>query len=71
MSISSEQGFVAGIPEHLFDFVSAYLTGIVRNHDLHPDGDRFLIATPGERRAQQLIYVLNWLDEVERLVPTN
>lgn len=71
VGLSGDDEFIAGIPEHLFDFRSAFLTGTVRNHDLHPDGDRFLVATPGEQKAERLIYVENWLDEVERLVPTD
>ncbi len=39
----------------------------------HPDGKRFLMAKRGElseNEPQHLIWVQNWLDEVERLVPT-
>jgi serine/threonine-protein kinase len=69
VSVSSDDEFSAGIPEYLFEFRSAFLMGIVRNHDLHPDGSRFLVATPDERQSERLIYVENWLDEVERLAP--
>ena len=70
VSISTERGFTAGIPEPLFDYSSTFLDGFVRNHDLHPDDDRFLIAITPELESERLIYIQNWLDEVERLVPT-
>ena len=62
---------MAGIPEPLFEFESKLLAKIIRNHDLHPDGDRFLLATPSESQSQRLIYVQNWLNEVERLIPVD
>jgi serine/threonine-protein kinase len=71
VGVSTGADFAAGIPEDLFEFRSAFLTGLVRNHDLHVDGDKFLIATPDLRQAERLIYVDNWLGEVERLVPTD
>jgi len=58
-------------PEFLFEFQNAGYYAL-RNHDIRPDGDGFLIATPDTERQgnQYLVYVLNWLDELERLVPT-
>jgi Tol biopolymer transport system component len=70
VGISSERGLNVAIPEPVFDFSSTFLDGIVRNHDLHPDDDRFLIAITPELKSERLIYIQNWLDEVERLVPT-
>ncbi len=70
VGISSERGLNLGIPAPVFDFSSNFLGGIVRNHDLHPDDDRFLIAITPELKSERLIYIQNWLDEVERLVPT-
>ena len=70
VSISNERGFAANVPQALFDFTNAALL-LFRSHDLHPNGDRFLIAAPGARQVQRLVYVQNWLDEVERLVPSD
>ena len=72
VDISVTDGFRAGKPRRLFDFVPVFLPD-TRGHDLHPDGGRFLLIKPGaaERgHAPRLVYVQNWLDEVERLVPT-
>ena len=46
------------------------------NHDITPDGSRFVTivgADPngGEQRAQQIVIVSNWFEELKRLAPTN
>ena len=54
-----------GAPQPLFELADA-------DYDVHPSGERFLIvrterpATPGHINV-----VLNWFEELERLVPTN
>jgi serine/threonine-protein kinase len=70
VDIEYEDGFKPGQPQRIFDFTHAvYLE--IRNHALHPDGKRFLMVKPvSSGRDQRLVYVQNWLDEVERLVPT-
>jgi hypothetical protein len=70
VTIKSDQGFEPGNPKPLFKFQNAGYDQL-RNHDLHPNGDRFLIVAPAALpEDEQLVYVSNWLDEVERLVPT-
>jgi Tol biopolymer transport system component len=49
--------------------------GTVRRFDLHPDGERFLLA-PIPRpdatvKQEKVVFVFNWLDELKRLVPRN
>jgi hypothetical protein len=42
------------------------------NYDVSPDGQRFLMIKPSEQEsaATQVNVVLNWSDELRRLVPT-
>jgi serine/threonine-protein kinase len=42
-----------------------------RNIDLSPDGDRLLGVTTGDSEAPFMQIVLNWFEELKRLVPTN
>ncbi len=46
--------------------------GVARNFDLHPDGKRFAVLKATEESEQtrltQVIFVLNWFDEVRRRV---
>ena len=58
-----------GAPRVLFE--GQYLTQLnARSYDVHPDGKRFLMIDPG-REATDLVIVLNWFEELERLVPTD
>ena len=42
-----------------------------RNYDISPDGERFLVLERGEQTQYDTIHVvLNWFEELERLVPT-
>ncbi|HKF58523.1 MAG TPA: hypothetical protein VKJ45_23990, partial [Blastocatellia bacterium] len=64
--------FTAAKPRLLFE--GHYETGFSafeRNYDLSSDGQRFLMIKPGEQEsaATQLNVVLNWSDELRRLVP--
>ena len=44
-----------------------------RNYDVTSDGERFLMMMPSEPDSEptQIHVVLNWFEELERLVPTN
>ena len=55
-------------------FTSPYAARDSRNYDIHPDGERFLMIKPVETReglGNQVILVLNWFEELQRLVPTD
>jgi serine/threonine-protein kinase len=70
VAIQTESGFVAGDPQAVFNFTQAWGIGL-QNHDLHPGGDRFLFVKPEPSQTDRpLVYVQNWLEEIERLVPT-
>ena len=66
-----------GIPEVLFD-IAPYVRDVGGGHqyDLDPNGQRFLMLTdaaPGDAGPAlppQINVVMNWFEELERLVPT-
>jgi serine/threonine protein kinase len=53
-------------------FEGRYLTGDLRNYDISEDGQRFLMIKESKNQpaATQLIVVLNWFEELKRLVPS-
>ena len=65
VDIKTEPSFTAGKPKLLFE----------REHkdfgDVSPDGQRFLMtqAVEPEQPATQINLVLNWFEELKRLVP--
>jgi len=46
--------------------------GAVNNYDISPDGQRFVMIKESEEQqeARQINVVLNWFEELKRLVPT-
>jgi hypothetical protein len=53
-----------------------YFPRFSRNYDFFPDGQRFVVVKPPERGADvssrtHLDLVLNWFEELKRLVPTD
>ncbi|MDA2939052.1 hypothetical protein MYX75_12425, partial [Acidobacteria bacterium AH-259-A15] len=70
--IETEPTFRPGSPEILF---TGRYSGRGRNYDISPDGQRFLMIKRGRQTEEasaptQLIVVLNWFEELKRLVPT-
>ncbi|HXJ17249.1 MAG TPA: hypothetical protein VNM68_08640, partial [Candidatus Polarisedimenticolia bacterium] len=72
VEISTEPSFTAGKPRQLFEG-HYQLTGLGRaNYDVSPDGQRFLMLKPVEQEQApptQIDVVLNWTEELKRLVP--
>ena len=66
--------FRAGSPEVLFE-TPGYLLNPAQGHDLHPDGQRFLmvkgVSTDESLTSAepQIVLVENWFEELKRLVP--
>ena len=65
--------FRAGIPRVLFR--GEYLSRAPREYDIHPDGRQFLMIKEGGTTDEvstptQIMVVLNWFQELKRLVPT-
>ena len=49
-------------------------SGVRANYDVSPDGQRFLMLKPVEQKEApltQINVVLNWTEELKRLVPTH
>jgi hypothetical protein len=72
VSITAEQDLSLVTPEALFEgnYQPGYIAqGINTNYDIAPDG-RFVMIRPEETSAPtQLNVVLNWFEELKRLVP--
>ena len=63
----------SGTPEVLFDggYMNAHASGHA-NYDVSLDGERFLmIRRAGDQNPQEIRVVLNWFEELKRLVPGN
>jgi serine/threonine-protein kinase len=66
-------GFTAARPRALFRFAGLIrMSGTAAAYDIHPDGQRFMV-TEGKSRFNerpQINVVLNWFDELRRVVPS-
>ena len=69
--ISTDPDFAAGVPRMLFKGPSLNVPG--RSYDVSPDGQRFMVLQPehDDSAVRQIHVVLNWLEELKRLVPTD
>ncbi|RMF65806.1 MAG: hypothetical protein D6743_07435, partial [Calditrichaeota bacterium] len=66
-AVDTKGGFRSERPTLLFE--GSYLTERSRaNYDVSPDGERFLMVQGGAP-ARQIKVVLNWAEELKRLVP--
>ena len=73
--VQSGTTLVAGRPQVLFEFAMFPTAAGQRPYDIAPDG-RFLIIRSGQTEADgstapNMIVVLNWYEELKRLVPAN
>ena len=74
VDITTEPTFRAGNPRLLFEgFYQGGIGGNRAFYDVTPDGQRFLMVKAGEQEteAMQINVVLNWFEELKRLVPTD
>jgi len=71
VEVQSEPAFTSGRPQLVFE--GPYLTDLfaTSNYDISPDGQRFLMIKEEEGQQDQINVVLNWFEELKRLVPTN
>ncbi len=70
VGINTEPTFTAGSPVVLFTGSYFEFEGFV-NYDISPDGQRFvMVQTQETESTQQINVVLNWFEELKRLVPT-
>jgi len=73
VSVQTKPTFSSGRPRVLFEgeyVTSAALPGVSQYHDISPDGQRFLMIKE-DQSSGQINVVLNWFEELKRLVPTN
>ncbi len=73
VDIQTQPTFSAGKPRLLFETSPSLLTHTLGAFDVTPDGQRFLMVKLSEQElpATQLTVVLNWFEELKRLVPTD
>jgi serine/threonine-protein kinase len=70
--VQTNPDFSAGTPKVLFEEPYAMWFGGGNNYDVTPDGQRLLmIRRDTESAPRQINVVLNWHEELKRLVPTN
>jgi len=72
VSVVTAPTFQAQTPRLLFEGSYKYDFGsLASNYDISPDGQRFLMVKGTEdQEAKQINVVLNWFEELKRLVPT-
>ena len=71
VAIQTGSRFSASRPRLLFDGAYHAALGIVRNYDLSPDGQKFVMIVKEEESTLTQIHVVqNWSEELKRLVPT-
>ena len=70
--IKTQPTLDAGKPRVLFEgpYRSSAISLNYQYYDIDPDGQRFLMIKE-DREAGQINVVLNWFEELKRLVPTN
>jgi len=69
VGIRTEPTFTAERPAVLFTG-SYQSSAVTRQYDVTPDGQRFLMIKQDENSQAQINVVLNWFEELKRLVPT-
>jgi serine/threonine-protein kinase len=72
VDIAAQPSFTAGKPRVLFAGHYVPPPGTTPNYDVSPDGQRFLMVKPnetGDASPAQINVVLNWFEELKRLVP--
>jgi serine/threonine-protein kinase len=67
--VKTEPMFELGTRKILFEdmYVKRYQHS---NYDIHPDNKRFVMIKPPTLASAEMIVVLNWFEELKRLVPT-
>ena len=71
VTVDTDSGFAAGTPQMLFEGPYLPTNASFPFYDVSPDGNRFLMLDPvlSQGGATQIHVVLNWFEELRRLVP--
>ena len=71
VNVETDPRFSAGLPRILFEGRFQMGRGGGQNYDVSSDGRRFLmIRSPQGQELTEIRVVLNWAEELKRLVPT-
>ena len=68
VDVRTEPSFHAGTPRVLIE--AQQLALYEEGFDVSPDGQRFLFVETSVRQKRSLVVILNWTEELKRLVPT-
>jgi Tol biopolymer transport system component len=73
VSVQTDPTFNAARPRVLFEgsYLSTTISIGLQYYDISPDGQRFLMVKDAGAGQTQINVVLNWFEELKRLVPTN
>ncbi|MDA2934175.1 hypothetical protein MYX82_07510 [Acidobacteria bacterium AH-259-D05] len=71
VDITTEPTFRAGTPRLLFEGSYQRSAGGAAFYDVTSDGQQFLMIQAQQLEETQINVVLNWFEELKRLVPTN
>ncbi len=74
VTVHTEPTFSAETPQELFEGsykISRTIPGFSQYYDISPDGQRFLMIKQEQTGVTQINVVLNWFEELKRLVPTD
>ena len=70
VSLTTAETLIPGTPQPLF--VGNYASDLLYDYDVSSDGQRFLMIQENEETTRPRFHVvLNWFEELERLVPTD
>ena len=71
VAINTQATFSAATPRVLFEGPYEPGLGLRQNYDVTPDGQQFVMVRAAQGSGQaQINVVLNWFEELKRLVPT-
>ena len=70
VEITTEPVFSAGTPQLVFEGSYQPSLGRIAMYDVTRDGQRFVMIEPRQGAEAPINVVLNWFEELKRLVPT-
>ena len=73
VDIAIQPAFIVGTPRQLFEGPHRREIAGTRSYDITSNDQRFLMVQEGAAagEANQINVILNWFEELKRLVPTN
>jgi hypothetical protein len=70
VAVETEPDFHASAPQILFEGPFELETGGFRNFDVTRDGQRFIMVLSEDEPLDRPVFVVNWAEELKRLVPS-